>query len=120
MSRNAGRFCFKISENRRRVARRINRRWKTTRAFQSQGLARIIAEDPAHHHGRQRVEMAPVGGIPRSVVADRLPSVVAIVVLGTFAALLLGFRSVFVAVKVMALNLLSVGAAIGALGDGYP
>jgi RND superfamily putative drug exporter len=64
--------------------------------------------------------MAPVGGIPRSVVADRLPSVVAIVVLGTFAALLLGFRSVFVAVKAMALNLLSVGAAIGALGDGYP
>src|ERR1017187_2097641 len=54
--------------------------------------------------------MAPVGGTPRSVVADRLPSVVAIVVLGTFAALLLGFRSVFVAVKAMALNLLSVGA----------
>ncbi len=62
-----------------------------------------------------------IGGIPalnadyESVVADRLPSVMALVVGGTLLALLLGFRSLFVAVKAIALNLLSVGAAFGAL-----
>jgi RND superfamily putative drug exporter len=62
-----------------------------------------------------------VGGIPAlnadydSVVRDRLPSVIALVVGGAFLALLLGFRSLFAAVKAIALNLLSVAAAFGAL-----
>jgi putative drug exporter of the RND superfamily len=62
-----------------------------------------------------------VGGIPAlnadydSVVRDRLPSVIALVVGGAFLALLLGFRSLFAAVKAIALNLVSVAAAFGAL-----
>jgi putative drug exporter of the RND superfamily len=62
-----------------------------------------------------------VGGIPAinadydDVVRDRLPSVIALVVGGAFLVLVLGFRSVFAAVKAVALNLLSVVAAFGAL-----
>lgn len=49
-------------------------------------------------------------------VADEyLPRVIAAVVGGSFVALFLGFRSVFVAVKAVLLNLLSVGASFGAL-----
>jgi RND superfamily putative drug exporter len=49
-------------------------------------------------------------------VADEyLPRVIAAVVGGSFVALLIGFRSVFVAVKAVLLNLLSVGASFGAL-----
>ena len=59
-----------------------------------------------------------IGGMPalnadyESAVGDRLPRVFALVVAATFLALFAGFRSLFAAV---ALNLLSVGAAIGAL-----
>jgi RND superfamily putative drug exporter len=62
-----------------------------------------------------------VGGIPGinadydEVVRKRLPKVMELVVGGSFIALLLGLRSVFAAVKAIALNLLSVGAAFGAL-----
>ena len=62
-----------------------------------------------------------IGGIPalnadyESALGDRLLSVMAMVVGGTFLALLVGFRSVFAAVKAVALNLLSVGAAFGTL-----
>jgi RND superfamily putative drug exporter len=62
-----------------------------------------------------------VGGIPGldtdydTVVKERLPKVILYVVLGSFVALLLGLRSVFAAVKAVLLNLLSVGAAFGAL-----
>jgi RND superfamily putative drug exporter len=62
-----------------------------------------------------------IGGIPAlnadydQVVKDRLPSVVGWVVGGSLVALLLGFRSLFVAIKAIALNLLSVGASFGAL-----
>ena len=62
-----------------------------------------------------------IGGIPalnadyQTIVDDRFPSVVALVVGGTLAALLGGFRSLFVAVKAIALNLLSVAASLGAL-----
>ena len=62
-----------------------------------------------------------VGGIPAinadydAVVRDRLPSVIALVVGGALLVLVLGFRSVFAAVKAVALNLLSVVAAFGAL-----
>ena len=62
-----------------------------------------------------------IGGIPalnadyENAVGDRLPRVIALVVTATFLALFAGFRSLFVAVKAVALNLLSVGAAFGAL-----
>src|SRR5580692_11751610 len=70
-----------------------------------------------------------VGGIPalnadyESIIKDRLPPVTGLVVGGTLLALLCGFRSVFVAVKAIALNLFSVAASFGALvlvfQDGY-
>jgi putative drug exporter of the RND superfamily len=70
-----------------------------------------------------------IGGIPalnadyQSIVENRIPSVTAMVVVGTLVALLAGFRSLFAAVKAIALNLLSVAASFGALvlvfQDGY-
>ena len=62
-----------------------------------------------------------VGGVPAldadydSVVKDRLPRVMLGVVLGSLLALLIGLRSLFAAIKAILLNLLSVGAAFGAL-----
>ncbi len=62
-----------------------------------------------------------VGGLPafnadyEDAVSGRLPLVVGLVVAGTLLALLAGFRSLLVAVKAVALNLLTVGAAFGAL-----
>ena len=70
-----------------------------------------------------------IGGIPalnadyQTLVLDRFASVTGLVVGGTLLALLVGFRSLFAAVKAIALNLLSVAASIGALvlvfQDGY-
>ncbi len=62
-----------------------------------------------------------IGGIPalnadyETIVRDRFASVMALVVGGTLLALLAGFRSLFAAVKAIALNLLSVAASFGAL-----
>jgi RND superfamily putative drug exporter len=62
-----------------------------------------------------------VGGIPalnadyQTLVGDHLAPVAALVVVGTLVALLFGFRSIFAAVKAIALNLLSVSASFGAL-----
>ncbi|MGD0757633.1 MAG: MMPL family transporter [Candidatus Sulfotelmatobacter sp.] len=62
-----------------------------------------------------------IGGIPaltadyQTIVRDRFGSVMALVVAGTLIALLGGFRSLFAAVKAIALNLLSVAASFGAL-----
>ncbi len=62
-----------------------------------------------------------IGGIPaltadyQTIVLDRFASVMALVVGGTLVALLGGFRSLFAAVKAIALNLLSVAASFGAL-----
>jgi RND superfamily putative drug exporter len=62
-----------------------------------------------------------VGGIPalnadyETIVRDRFPSVTALVAGGTLLALLCGFRSVFAALKAVALNLLSVAASFGAM-----
>ena len=62
-----------------------------------------------------------VGGIPalnadyETIIRDRFPSVTALVVGGTLVALLWGFRSIFVALKAIALNLFSVAASFGAL-----
>jgi putative drug exporter of the RND superfamily len=62
-----------------------------------------------------------IGGIPalnadyQTIVADRFVPVMAMVVGATFLALLAGFRSLFAAVKAIALNLLSVAASFGVL-----
>jgi len=62
-----------------------------------------------------------VGGIPalnadyETIIRDHFPSVTALVVGGTLLALLCGFRSIFVALKAIALNLFSVAASFGAL-----
>jgi len=62
-----------------------------------------------------------IGGIPalnadyETIVLHHFPSAMALVVAGTLLALLLGFKSVFAAVKAVGLNLLSVAASIGAL-----
>src|SRR6266571_2444149 len=62
-----------------------------------------------------------VGGLPAlradydDAVRRRFPLVVALVLGGTLAALLLGFRSVLVPLKAVCLNLLSVAAGFGAV-----
>jgi putative drug exporter of the RND superfamily len=62
-----------------------------------------------------------IGGIPalnadyQTIVADRFVPVMAMVVGATFLALLAGFRSLFAAVKAIALNLVSVAASFGTL-----
>jgi len=62
-----------------------------------------------------------VGGIPalnadyQTIVADRFVPAMSLVVAGTLLALLGGFRSLFVAVKAIVLNLFSVAASFGAL-----
>ena len=62
-----------------------------------------------------------VGGGPplnadyQAIVSDHFVTVMALVVEGTLAALLAGFRSLFAAVKAIVLNMLSVAASFGAL-----
>ncbi len=62
-----------------------------------------------------------VGGIPalnadyQTIVAHRFVPAMSLVVVGTLLALMGGFRSLFAAVKAIALNLLSVAASFGAL-----
>jgi putative drug exporter of the RND superfamily len=62
-----------------------------------------------------------VGGIPalnadyETIIRDRFPPVMALVVGGTLLALLCGFRAIFAALKAIALNLFSVAASFGAL-----
>jgi len=62
-----------------------------------------------------------LGGFPaynldyRDTVADWFPWVIALVLGTTFLALFAGFRSVLIPVKAVILNLVSVGAAFGAL-----
>jgi RND superfamily putative drug exporter len=62
-----------------------------------------------------------VGGIPalnadyQTIVEHHVTPVMVLVVGGTLMALLFGFRSLFAAVKAIALNLLSVAASFGAL-----
>ena len=64
--------------------------------------------------------MLRIGGIAamtadyQTIVRDRFLSIIELVVGGTLIALLAGFRSLFAAVKAIALNLLSVAASFGA------
>jgi RND superfamily putative drug exporter len=56
-------------------------------------------------------------------ISGRMPLVIGLVLSGTLLALLVGFRSVLIPLKALALNLLSVAAALGAVvlvfQDGY-
>jgi RND superfamily putative drug exporter len=62
-----------------------------------------------------------VGGLPAfnadygDAIKRATPRVVALVVLGTFIALVIGFRSIVIPLKAVALNLVSVAAAFGAV-----
>ena len=62
-----------------------------------------------------------IGGMPafnadyEDAIDGRMPLVVALVLGGTLLALLVGFRSVLIPLKALALNLLSVAAALGAV-----
>ncbi len=62
-----------------------------------------------------------IGGIPalnadyQTIIGDHVVPVMEMVVVATLLALLAGFRSLFAAVKAIALNLVSVAAAFGAL-----
>jgi RND superfamily putative drug exporter len=62
-----------------------------------------------------------IGGIPalnadyEALIIHHFATVTALAVTGTLLALLVGFRSVFAAVKAVGLNLLSVAASIGVL-----
>ena len=70
-----------------------------------------------------------VGGMPafnadyEDAINQRMPLVIGLVLGGTLLALLVGFRSVLIPLKALALNLLSVAAALGAVvlvfQDGY-
>ena len=61
-----------------------------------------------------------VGGLPafnaeyQDEVQSHIRSIIGLVVLGSFVALLIGFRSILVPIKAVVLNLLSVAAAFGA------
>ena len=70
-----------------------------------------------------------IGGMPafnadyEDAIDRRMPLVVGLVLGGTLLALLIGFRSLLIPLKALALNLLSVAAALGAVvlvfQDGY-
>ncbi|HSJ14799.1 MAG TPA: MMPL family transporter, partial [Longimicrobiales bacterium] len=64
---------------------------------------------------------ARVGGLPafnadyHDTIAGRFPWIIALIVAGTMLALFAGFRSVLIPLKAIALNLLSVAGAFGAV-----
>jgi RND superfamily putative drug exporter len=85
------------------------------------GLVRELRQDGgAAWTGRTDTRLL-VGGLPafdvdyEDAVSGRVPLVVGLVVLGSLVALFASFRSVLVPLKAVALNLLSVAAAFGAL-----
>ena len=84
-------------------------------------LVRALRDaDPAATTGLRGTRLF-VGGLPAynvdygDAVRRATPRVVALVVLGTLVALFIGFRSVLIPIKAVALNLASVGAAFGAV-----
>jgi RND superfamily putative drug exporter len=80
----------------------------------------LRAARPAALTGLPRTRVV-VGGLPafnvdyEDAIARATPRVVALVLGGTLLALLVGFRSVLVPIKAIVLNLLTVGAAFGAV-----
>jgi RND superfamily putative drug exporter len=87
---------------------------------QIQWVREVRASDVATITGVPGAKLR-VGGISAldadydAVVRERLPKVILGVILGSLVALLIGLRSLFAAIKAILLNLLSVGAAFGAL-----
>ena len=83
-------------------------------------VRRVRALDAAALGGLPGVRLE-VGGLPafnadyEDAVAGRFRTIVLLVVAGTLVALFAGFRSLLVPLKAVALNLLSVGAAFGAV-----
>jgi RND superfamily putative drug exporter len=87
----------------------------------AEALARSLqASDAAASTGLPGARLR-VGGLPavnvqfEDAISGRFRSVVMLVMIVTFFALFLGFRSLLVAAKAVALNLLTVAAAFGAL-----
>ncbi|MFN2566174.1 MAG: MMPL family transporter [Gemmatimonadaceae bacterium] len=88
----------------------------------------LRAEDPTTLTGLTGARVL-VGGLPAfnadygDAVRAATPLVIGLVLAGTMLALLVGFRSVVVPIKAVLLNLVSVGAAFGAVvlafQDGY-
>lgn len=80
----------------------------------------LRARDPATLAGVPGARLS-IGGMPafnadyEDAIAGRVWLVVALVIGGTLVALLIGFRSVLVPLKALALNLISVAAALGAV-----
>jgi RND superfamily putative drug exporter len=85
------------------------------------GLVRELRRRDASAVSGLRGARLLVGGLPgfnvdyEDTAGGRFPLVVVLVVLGTLVALFRAFRSVLVPLKAVLLNLLSVGAAFGAL-----
>jgi RND superfamily putative drug exporter len=84
-------------------------------------LVRDLRSAPARELTGLRDTRVVVGGLPafnvdyEAAVNSATPRVVMLVVAGTLLALAVGFRSVLVPLKAVALNLLSVGGAFGAV-----
>lgn len=91
---------------------------------ESEDLSRLVREiralDAATVTGIAGARLR-VGGLPalnadyQGTISGRFPGVLLLVLGGTLVALALGFRSVLIPLKAIALNLLSVGAAMGAV-----
>lgn len=87
---------------------------------QAVALAREIRANAASRIGVPGARVL-VGGLPafnadyQDAVSGRFSQIVVLIVVGTLLALFLGFRSILVPLKAVALNLLTVAAAFGAL-----
>ncbi len=87
---------------------------------QAVALARELRASAASRIGVPGVRVL-VGGLPafnadyQDAVSGRFSEIVVLIVVGTLLALFLGFRSILVPLKAVALNLLTVAAAFGAL-----
>jgi len=87
---------------------------------QAVALARELRANAVSRIGVAGVRVR-VGGLPafnadyQNAVSGRFPQIVVLIVVGTLLALFLGFRSILVPLKAVALNLLTVAAAFGAL-----
>ncbi len=108
-----------VSRDHRAAAIEIIPKESATPAQLTEFIHELRATDPAQLTGLAGASIR-VGGLPaqntdyQDAIAGHMKSVVLLVVGGTFVALLIGFRSVLIPIKAIALNLVSVGAAFGA------
>lgn len=109
-----------VSRDRRAVTLDVIPREDADRHNTAALVRRLRAADPAALTGIVGARIT-IGGIPAfhvdygAAVQRRFGTVVTLAIGGTLLALFLGFRSVLVPLKAVALNLLSVVAALGAL-----